>query len=193
MTESIRAFIAVEIDRDTQSALGTVATQIQKTSSLIVKWTPNRNIHLTLKFLGEVETWELGSIQQLLRDVANQFRSFSANITQLGAFPSLGNPRVIWIGLDAPSPLFQLARAIEVSTRNLGFSTDDKPFIPHLTLGRVHPTITREQQNDLSKGLRSIPIPIFKPIQIQSITLFQSILKPGGSEYYTLTECRFND
>jgi len=192
MTESIRVFIAVEIDRDIQSMLGNLVTKIQKTSTETVKWIPDRNIHLTLKFLGDVDTWELGSIQQLLRDVANQSRAISAIITQLGAFPSLSNPRVIWIGLDAPSPLFQLARVIEESTRNLGFSTDNKPFTPHLTLGRVRSTITKEQQNNLSKCLRSIHIPIFKPIQIQSITLFQSILKPGGSEYYALTECRFN-
>lgn len=192
MTDSIRAFVAIEIDRDIQNSLGSLINQINKTSLGSVKWTPNQNIHLTLKFLGDVETWELTSINQLLRNVANQSQSFTAVITRLGAFPTPNNPRIIWIGLEAPQTLFHLARTIEDSARNLGFDSERRSFTPHLTLGRVRPGITGIQQDQLAWTLRSISLPKYDPIQMNSITLFQSILKPGGAEYIPLLNCRFN-
>jgi RNA 2',3'-cyclic 3'-phosphodiesterase len=192
MTDSIRAFIAIEIDRETQNSLGNLINQINKTFMGSVKWTPYQNIHLTLKFLGEVETWELTSINQLIRNVANQSQSFTAVITKLGAFPTPNNPRIIWIGVEAPQTLFHLARTIEDSARNLGFDSEGRPFTPHLTMGRARPGITRVQQDQLAGVIRSISLPKFNPIQINSITLFQSILKPGGAEYVSLLNCRFN-
>jgi 2'-5' RNA ligase len=192
MTDSIRAFIAIEINRENQNSLDNLINQINKTSMGSVKWTQSQNIHLTLKFLGDVETWELTSINQLIRNVANQSQSFTAVITKLGAFPTPNNPRIIWIGLEAPQTLFHLARTIEDSTRNLGFDSEGRPFTPHLTMGRARPGITRVQQDQLAGVIRSISLPKFNPIQINSITLFQSILKPGGAEYVSLLNCRFN-
>jgi 2'-5' RNA ligase len=192
MTDSIRAFIAIEIDREIQKSLGNLMNQINKTSLGSVKWTSSQNIHLTLKFLGDVKTWELTSINQLVRNVANQSQSFIAVITRLGAFPTPNNPRIIWIGLEAPQTLFHLAKIIEDSARNLGFDSEGRAFTPHLTLGRVRPGITRVQQDQLAGTLRTMSIPKYDPIQINSITLFQSILKPGGVEYISLLNCRFN-
>lgn len=192
MTDSIRAFIAIEIDREIQNSLGNLINQINKTSLGSVKWTPSQNIHLTLKFLGDVETWELTTINQLVRNVANQAQSFNAVITNLGAFPTLNNPRIIWIGLEAPQILFLLARTIEDSARSLGFDSEERSFTPHLTLGRVRPGITKVQQDQLAGTLRSISLLKYDQIQINSITLFQSILKPGGAEYISLLNCRFN-
>jgi len=192
MTDSIRAFIAIEIDPETQNSLGKLINQMNKTSIGSVKWTPSQNIHLTLKFLGEVETWELTSINQMVRNVANQSQSFTAVITKLGVFPTPNNPRIIWIVLEAPQTLSHLARTIEDSARNLGFDSEGRPFTPHLTMGRVRPGITRVQQDQLAGVIRSTSLPKFNPIQINSITLFQSILKPGGAEYVSLLNCRFN-
>lgn len=192
MTDSIRAFIAIEIDREIQNSLGNLMNQFNKTSLGSVKWTSSQNIHLTLKFLGDVETWELTSINQLVRNVANQSQSFTAVITRLGAFPTPNNPRIIWIGLEAPQTLFHLAKTIEDSARNLGFDSEGRAFTPHLTLGRVRPGITRVQQDQLAGTLRTMSISKYDPIQINSITLFQSILKPGGVEYISLLNCRFN-
>lgn len=192
MVDTIRAFIAVEIEQEIQSVLGETIRKLQKESPKNVKWVPEKNIHLTLKFLGDAETWELSTLQQMLRNIANHSRSFQANFTRLGAFPSLGNPRVIWVGLSAPQDLLDLARKVEEGARKIGFGAEEKPFTPHLTLGRVRPGITLEEQAMVANSLRSLPFPQIKALAVQSITLFQSILKPGGAEYIPLSTCGFN-
>ncbi len=192
MDDSIRAFIAVELEPSIQNHLALIIHQLKNAVPEKIKWTPEKNLHLTLKFLGDVHTWEISSLQQMIRNTANQARSFSTNVNRLGAFPSVNNPRVIWAGLPETSELIQLARAIEEGSRKLGYEPEEKPFTPHLTLGRVRPEITRQEQNILSNSLRTVSSTTIPPIQIVSVTLFQSILKPGGAEYIPLHECRFN-
>jgi 2'-5' RNA ligase len=192
MDETIRVFIAVELEPRVQTQLGEVITNLKINSPGKVKWSAVNNLHLTLKFLGDVNTWELSSLQQILRNSANQSHEFNSSLTHLGAFPSVNNPRVIWIGLSESRELTRLARLIEDGARKIGFSEEEKAFTPHLTLGRVKPDITRQEQTSLSNCIRSTPLPVFSPILIQSITLFQSILKPGGAVYISLYSSRFN-
>ncbi len=192
MDDSIRAFIAVELEPSIQNHLALIIQQLKNAVPGKIKWTPEKNLHLTLKFLGDVHTWEISSLQQMLRNTANQARSFSTNVNRLGAFPSVNNPRIIWAGLSETGELIRLARAIEEGSRKLGYEPEEKPFTPHLTLGRVRPEITRQEQNILSNSLRTVSSTAIPPIKIVSVTLFQSILKPGGAEYIPLHECRFN-
>jgi RNA 2',3'-cyclic 3'-phosphodiesterase len=193
MSDSIRAFIAIDIDSRNRASLASLISRLQKSfQSNSVKWVPQQNLHLTLKFLGDVETWDLESLHQLIRNSSNQSRPFSLTFTRLGAFPSTGNPRVIWVGLQAPPDLLQLARVIEEGARKQGFEAEEKPFTPHLTIGRVRSGITRDQQANLASLLMQISMPPFSPFMIDSITLFQSNLKSGGAEYIPLFTSRFN-
>jgi 2'-5' RNA ligase len=192
MDESIRAFIAVELEPTVQSQLALIIQQLKTSVPGKVKWTPEKNLHLTLKFLGDVHTWEISSLHQMMRNIANQARSFSTKVDHLGAFPSPNNPRVVWAGLSAAGELVRLARAIEESSRKLGYDAEEKPFTPHLTLGRVRPEINRQEQTVLANCIRTVSTPTVSTIQVSSITLFQSILKPGGAEYINLHESHFN-
>lgn len=192
MSDTIRAFIAVEIESVIQAQLGGLIRNLAKGTSKSIKWTPEKNIHLTIKFLGDVESWEVSSLCELIRNTANSSRAFHARFTRLGAFPSLENPRVIWIGLDPSPALINFARLIDTSTRKIGFDGDGKSFTPHLTLGRVKPGITPEEQTMLSRSLQATPLPDLAPFLVASVTLFQSVLKPGGAEYYQLFSGKFN-
>jgi 2'-5' RNA ligase len=192
MDESIRAFIAVELHPSIQSQLAAIIQQLKVSIPGKVKWTSEKNLHLTLKFLGEVHTWEISPLQQMMRNIANQSSSFSTKVDRLGAFPSNNNPRIIWAGLSEVGELVRLARALEEGSRKLGYDAEEKAFTPHLTLGRVRPEISRDEQNGLANCIRAISAPTVSPIEVSSIALFQSILKPGGAEYINLHESHFN-
>jgi 2'-5' RNA ligase len=192
MENTVRAFIAIELDAVIQAQLGGVIRDLINCAPPKVKWSPEKNMHLTLKFLGDVQTWEVITLQQMIRNCANQSKSFRTNLTRLGAFPSVNNPRVVWVGLSDNGDLTRLARTIEEGSRKIGFDAEEKGFTPHLTLGRVKPDITPQERSNLSACINSTPLPSFSPILIQSITLFQSTLKPGGAEYTALSTSRFN-
>ncbi len=192
MDETIRAFIAVELDPSVQAQLGDIIASLKINAPGKIKWSPVNNLHLTLKFLGDVNTWELSSLQQMLRNSSNQSQSFSTRLTHLGAFPTVNNPRVVWIGLSESGELIRLARLIEGGARKIGYPAEEKAFTPHLTLGRVKPEITKPEQARLANCILSTPLPAFSPILIQSVTLFRSILNPGGAEYIPLYTSRFN-
>jgi RNA 2',3'-cyclic 3'-phosphodiesterase len=182
----IRSFIAIKIPSEIQKRIDTKVADIR--NHLVgtpIRWLPAENIHLTLKFLGNVIPEKLNHLADILCAEVNHYIPFLLPIEGLGMFPNNQKPRIIWVGLERSDELITLYHGVEKVCAKIGFVSDDHSFSPHITIARVRPTIN---SNDILKVRQSISFCTFnfgKPL-ISSVTLFKSVLRPSGPVYTEL-------
>src|SRR5919112_4204947 len=136
----MRAFVAVFPPSEVRRAA--LAWARRRSSDDHVRWARPESVHLTLKFLGDVRAKALDGIRAALGEVCTQHAPFNAALTELGAFPSAQRARILWIGVGAGSDRLRcLAADVDEALAPLGFERVNRPYVPHLTLGRVrgHP------------------------------------------------------
>ena len=183
MNQPIRCFVAIEIPEPIQQRLERIQEkfrqQIQKAS-----WVKPGNIHLTLKFLGDVDPVDLESIGEAIKSEASRHGSFTFRIGGVGAFPNLARPRVIWTGVKVGKEhVCHLATGIDLALSRCGFSSDTKKFNPHLTIARLkgrmdlRPYALQYRQYDRIDGAE---------MTVDAISLIQSQLHSRGAIYSTL-------
>jgi len=183
----IRAFIAIELSDEIQAGLQQAEKTLQaRAGALPVRWVPAQNIHLTLVFLGDVVTTKLDDLKDMLRAEVTGQPAFEMAVGSLGAFPSFRKPRVVWVGVDAPPGLSSLQHKIEKATARLGYPAEDRPFSPHLTLGRVAKTATPEQVLKIGGILETEKIGTLGRMPVTSVNLYKSDLQPSGAVYTRL-------
>jgi 2'-5' RNA ligase len=187
----IRTFIAVELDPHLQQAIGgaqdSLKDELQRLAPGVrLHWVRVEAIHLTLKFLGDIEESQVGGILQALEMVGHDHVPFSIDVKGLGVFPDLRAPRVVWMGLSGHADrLVRLAGAIDVALTSLGFQAEQKPYLPHLTLARV-----KERARDIGKALADSGVTreskLMGTLSVQAVALMKSELTPSGSIYTRL-------
>lgn len=183
----IRAFIAVSLAEEVARGLARTLEDLKKRAPAgAVRWTPPGNIHLTLKFLGDVSEANIPAITRGLQTEVTRHPALTITAADLGAFPSMRRPRVIWIGLHAPPQLEALQRGLEVEMERLGYPRDERPFTPHLTLGRVRKETGPAELSDLSGVLERVKVGVLGITRVESVHLYRSVLSPGGSVYTRL-------
>ena len=182
----LRSFIAVEIPLEIREAIGRVAAPLQKGIGSVVRWVPTENLHLTLKFLGDVSPANVEMLSQMLRAEADLFTCFDMDLSGIGSFPNLKRPRVIFIGIQAPPMLEALQRGIESASRRLGYESEERGFSPHLTIGRVKQNVTATEQQSIRRALEETRIDSLGSARVDSVHLYKSDLKPTGSVYTRL-------
>lgn len=183
----IRSFLAIELPSTIQTKIGKIEEDAKATSA-DVRWVSPGRIHLTLKFFGNIEESKIDSIAAAIRGPASAAKPFHLNVRGTGAFPNLRNPRVIWIGLvDEEGHLAALQKEVESSLETIGFEPEDRPFRPHLTLGRVKSSRGKEELARCVEKYREEEIGSF---QVERIVLFKSDLTPAGPIYTPLREVR---
>jgi RNA 2',3'-cyclic 3'-phosphodiesterase len=183
----LRAFIALEIPPVIQDAIQQQTAELRKSAdSSLVRWVPAENLHLTLKFLGDVSSSNLQFVTQMLAREADQHPSFSLEVGGLGAFPNPRRPRVVWIGIHAPDALSTLQRNLEAAASRLGYPPEERPFSPHLTIGRVKPNVTSVGQQRIRTALESVHVGQLGKAKVTAVHLMKSDLKPTGSVYSPL-------
>lgn len=180
----IRAFVAVELPAELQKGIAQTSASLQKSLHNAIRWVAPQNIHLTLKFFGDVSPASLAALTDTLTTEASHQPAFEMSISGFGVFPNLKRPRVLWIGVQAPPELAHLLHAIEISSARLGYPTEEnKPFSPHLTIGRV-----REGADlaEIYPSLQNFQIGHIGTIQVNNIHLYRSDLRPQGPIYTQL-------
>jgi 2'-5' RNA ligase len=181
----IRSFIAVPLNAEIISRIEKTQKEL-RTFPADVKWVNPKSIHLTLKFLGGIEEGDIEKIAQGMQDGIKGFKPWSAAVRNMGAFPSLKSPRVVWIGLeDQSGQLVKLQNQIEKKMSKLGFEEEKRKFSAHLTLGRVR---SPRGKDELVKYLLDERERVFGEIKIDRVILFKSELKTTGAVYTVLKE-----
>jgi len=183
----IRSFLAIEIPGPILRKVGEVQGGL-KLSRADVRWTNPETIHVTLKFFGNIEESRIDPILKSIEAPIRNTLPFSVKVRGVGAFPHLKNPRVIWIGLvDEKETLTSLQKQIETYLEKIGFQPEDRPFRPHLTLGRMKSSRGKEALVGRMEKYREEE---FGDFQVERVVLFKSDLRPSGPIYTSLGDVR---
>jgi len=177
----MRLFIAINLPDEWKEVLAQPKESIAWLGKG-VRWVEPDGMHLTLKFLGDVDRGLIDSITTSLRTITSSINSFHIRIAGTGVFPSPRRPRVFWAGVSAPDELTILQQGIENAMGALGFQQDEQPFKPHLTVARIKEPIGKKRITDAFLRFR-IRSDLF---QVSRISLVRSHLKSDGARYEEL-------
>jgi RNA 2',3'-cyclic 3'-phosphodiesterase len=180
----IRAFIAINISAEIEQRLKTISQDLQQSlHGMPVRWVPVENIHLTLKFLGDVSISNLDLLKKVLDSESLGHLPFEFSVGDLGAFPSVRRPRVIWVDVKAPPDLLALQRGIDNETARLGYAREERPFSPHLTLGRISRNASSDEVRQISEVLSNVKVGYVGTAKVSAVFLYRSDLHPSGAIY----------
>jgi 2'-5' RNA ligase len=180
----VRAFIAIDLDPGIKTALEALVRSLKATRADI-RWVGPAGMHLTLKFLGEIDADRAARVEGVLAGVAGRHAAFPIRLEGTGAFPSERSPRVLWVGFAAEPGLVTLQTDLEAALDAEGFERENRAFTPHLTLGRVKgPGRLAEAVAELGRHRGDA----FGGMIVSRLTLFESRLQPQGAEYRIVSE-----
>lgn len=180
----IRAFIAINISPDILERIDQVSSELKsRLKGVPIRWVPADNIHLTLKFLGNVSTSNLEMLKEILDKIVSGHQACDISVGGIGAFPKPNNPRVLWVGMEVAGELVSLQHDIEVETARLGYSREHRPFSAHLTIGRVSRNASAQDVHAISGVLESYKVGFLGASRIREVYLYRSDLKPDGAVY----------
>src|SRR5512147_88377 len=176
----MRTFIAIELPDTIKESVSRVQERL-RTAGAQAAWTRPEGIHLTLKFLGEVEEAKAASITDALAGTCRGRGPLRLEIAGAGAFPNVKAPRVLWLGLSGDGEkLAALQAAVEDAMANLGFEREDRKFSPHLTLARVKFLKPRDNWLAMIEGVRDVKLGGF---EADHVSLMKSELRREGAVY----------
>jgi len=180
----MRSFIAINLNDSLRNEIDR-ATADLKSGGWDVNWVPTANLHITLKFLGEVSDNTVAQIGETLSSNVSHHESFALHFKGVGIFPDKRRPRVIWIDILESEELVRLQKAVAHSLSTKGFQEEDRPFSPHLTIGRIRSSRGKES---LLRALETLKDKDFGNIGVNKISLMKSDLRPGGAQYAAIAE-----
>ena len=190
MSEEWRTFCAIELSAEVRAQLHDHVRRLREAvPEAAASWSKPENVHLTLKFFGNVPKQKLTRISDAAVRVSKQFASFEIGIGGVGVFPKPSRPQVLWIGVEDPSGrLTELQRRVEEECAKEGFAKEDRAYKPHLTLARLrHPDGARKlAETHLQTKFSVINVPVTE------FVVFRSQLSPKGSTYTAISKHGFD-
>ena len=179
-----RIFVAFEISEELRSAGREIIRQLSEVAD-DVRWVKPENMHVTLKFLGEVEDRELHDVCRAVSGAVAGLSGFSLPCRSVGAFPNVKRPATLWMGLDDPhNELRHLHGRIEESTAAIGFAQEHRPYRGHITLGRIR---SRRENEPLSRMLTGLADRELADLSVNELVVFSSELERGGPVYTAIS------
>ncbi|MBN1559220.1 RNA 2',3'-cyclic phosphodiesterase [candidate division KSB1 bacterium] len=180
--EKIRTFICIDLPDEIVDYLSTVQNKLQRVGRG-VRWVAPQNIHLTIKFLGDVRSDAIDDIAQAVSRACHETPPFSVSLSHTGAFPNFHRPRIFWVGIREESgALLSLYQKMEDELQRLHFAREDRRFSPHLTLGRSK---SDDGLEEVSTALQQEKCPALSFVARELIVM-QSELAPQGALYTPL-------
>jgi 2'-5' RNA ligase len=181
--EQIRCFIAIELPEEVKAGLTRLQAKL-KASQLRVKWVDPYGIHLTLKFLGNVDADRLSQITGAIKEAAQGVSPFHLEIKGLGIFPNLRRVQVAWVGISGEvDKLLQLQKRLESNLAGLGFAPEPRAFTPHLTLARVRDQASPDERQRLGQLISDTKFEADYSFPVRAISLMRSQLTREGAIY----------
>jgi 2'-5' RNA ligase len=181
-TFRMRTFFCIELEDEIKEKLDGIASGLKRGTEARVNWVRRENLHVTLRFLGEVAPEQIEELQLAAEVASESIGSFELELDLLGAFPNRERPRVIWAGSSSPPPeILQLYEQLERGLHPLGFPSEGKPYTPHITLGRVKER-NRAKLGRLAERLGDVE-PFHFVAEAAALTLMESRLRPSGAIY----------
>jgi 2'-5' RNA ligase len=153
--------------------------------SLNARYPKLRSIHLTLKFLGDLESEKVQEVSRVLDTAVQSMEPFELNIHGMGVFPNLRRPRIIWVGVEAVPALQELQRHVEENLLRLSFESERRPYRPHLTIARLKDTRNLAALKTFLE--EEAAGPMAGTFGVREVHLMQSVLRPQGAEYHQLS------
>lgn len=182
----MRSFIAIELPIEIKDALLRIQDKL-KTHLPEINWIKPLNLHITLKFLGDISLKQLSEIKQIITEITKTTSCFKIKLEALGVFPNLHAARIIWIGANQPPlELKQLAEQLEIRLVESGIPQEQRSFCAHITIGRIKSHLI---PSDLKKALDKIEKDAADAnweFDCRGITLFESTLGVQGATYTVL-------
>jgi RNA 2',3'-cyclic 3'-phosphodiesterase len=180
---SVRVFIAVPLPGDLKAKLAALQQEFRQLP-VVAAWVREAGFHITLKFLGEVESPRIGPILSCMTEAAKHHHPFSLALCGVGVYPHEFGPRVLWVGIqDETGLLGQLQRTLGAGLTQIGFPAEERAFSPHLTLARLKRVSRR---SEFLAGLRPYREAVLGQLDVDHIELLESQLHPSGARYSTV-------
>lgn len=184
---AVRVFIAIHISEEVRRALKEVIESLGTAVPRGVRWVDPQSIHLTLKFLGEIESGRTDQILGSLRQAGEGSASFSLGLSGLGVFPNQQRPRVLWAGVAGGlDSLMRLQERVEEAMLDQGFARESRSFNAHLTIGRVRDVVSAGERRRIGDAVAAACLKPTEPWPVDSVHLVQSTLTPQGAVYTSL-------
>ena len=181
----IRTFIALELSDEVQEELSRVKGVLERTNAN-VKWSAPETTHITLQFLGNISNEKVPCVEKILRSIASRSAPFDITLSNIEVFPGWREPKVLWVGIDKGcGPLAILARSVRAAMLEGGVSEENRPFIPHITIGRIASDMDKRvlQEGVVNIDVKSISVPISR------LVFFKSLLTKEGAIHTILSTC----
>lgn len=184
----MRTFIAINLPQRERLRIHRALKAVRE-EELPVRWVDPENMHLTLKFLGEVRPDRLDPIRALMERVAGAMGPLALDVGGFGAFPTLRRPRVLWMGVEATPELRCLKQDLEWALADEGFEAETRAFHPHLTLGRANPDAGAGVFRDLDTWVPRLDFRV--RVHVPALDLMRSQLSKLEARYTVLSSARF--
>ena len=186
--EQIRSFIAIELPEEAKEGLARLRKELERDEHKFVKWVDPRGVHLTLKFLGNIPSKRVAEITEAIEGAKQGISPFHLEISGLGAFPSLKQARVFWVGIGGElDKLSRLQQNIDSVLATLGFAKEERSFVPHLTLARIRQGASPPERRSFGELVGSTVFEDKYHIEVEAIRLMRSQLMPAGAIYTCLS------
>lgn len=187
--EAVRLFIAIELPAELVTRLRDFQSEPGLTRLPYAKWVDPGSIHLTLKFLGDVDPARLETVKESAAAAARPFHPFVLSTGRTGFFPGAQRARVFWLGLEGEvAELGRLQQGIDRAMSKLGFESENRPFTAHLTLARLREGCSGSQRLEFAALAGAAVFEPGPPMPVEAVALMRSQLTPKGAVYTRLAE-----
>jgi 2'-5' RNA ligase len=180
----MRTFVAIDFSPQIRGKIGEIIEYFKtQTPDYALKWVEPQNLHMTIKFLGEVSEGHLRTIKDVLSDTLEGRSAFEIEVTGMGMYPSTQKPRVIWLGVEGSEPLKDIHQSLDQALQKASIPPDKRGLSPHLTIARVRRNVETLIVQDIGKTLSQFKIDSLGKCTIDRIVLYKSTLTPSGPIY----------
>lgn len=185
MKSKFRTFVAIELPKSRQDDIRKLQHAFAS-HRLDIRWVKPENLHLTLRFLGDVDPPDIDAVERVLSGTAANTPIFDLSPRGMGVFPNIRQPRILWVGMAGQTDMLRsLQKSLVDALVPLGFAADKRPYRGHLTIGRIKP---RTHQGRLVGALRTHQEFFSQVFTVKRLVIFKSDLRPDGPVYTRLCE-----